>query len=760
MKEKSYLRKKVASRRSVVLMSIWAIASAICAQTTAPLKPVNLSVEADYNKVVFKWESPVTTEELLSEDFEGTFPAEGWSVKTTNTDYYMNTWFQFPSAEMDEEGGVDEDSKKMFVHGGEKSVLLYPDMNAPHEDGSSAWQNEWLYLPATPGAEYLSFYTYINPEILNYAQSEDFPDHYYVKVSHDNGATWQVLWDGRTDISDEDAFQYINLYLGDASKGTPLVAFHATGDENNPDTGLYFAWAIDDVKLSKRVLADEPDNNAAPAESYNVYLDDELLAENVHALLYTDLSDKEPGTHTYAVEAVSDTYNLTSEKAEKSVEIKEPTLNSPTNLKLTATRDEETGKYDVLISWDAPEGDRQPAYYTVYCNNALAADYMEEKEVEQTGKPKGVYTYSVYANYEYPAGLSEPTEMTVAAGTRLTVSDFSAVNDGREVVMSWKAPEDAEHAIKNYGVYRGNEKLTETTSTSYTATNEPDGLYDYSVRVAYEDGEVSLPVSKSISRGEKPVYALPFAEDFTGGLTPGNWTIEKIDGKMQDQYLWRFDNWFELTVSGSGFSGEFASVASSVAGYTNVYTTLDTPPVKRGDIVKDEKTYMEFDMDYEAGGKSSAASLNYSYNGEDWAQIEAFDGYLAADLADGETCKPVHKKIDVTACFTDSESPVYFAWMYKGKLANHLAIDNVKIYNANASGISVVGANKGYSVNGNTLTFEDSSVTGVKVFAADGTCVADVPLNGEKKVSLPLGSGINLVRVVTTGGTNTIKICR
>ncbi len=760
MKEKSYLLKKVASGRSVALMSMWAIASAICAQTTAPLKPVNLSADADYNKVVLKWENPVSTEELLSEDFEGTFPAEGWSVKTTNTDYYMNTWFQFPSAEMDEEGGIDEESKNMFVHGGEKSALVFPDMNTPHEDGSSAWQNEWLYLPATPGAEYLSFYTYINPEILTYAESEEFPDHYYVKVSHDNGATWDVLWDGRTDISDEDAFQYVNLYLGDASKGAPIVAFHATGDENNPETGLYFAWAIDDVKLSKRVFADESDKNAAPTESYNVYLDDELLAENVYALSYTDLSDKESGNHKYAVEAVSSTYNLTSEKAEQPVEIKEPTLNSPTNLKLTATKDDESGKYNVVISWDAPEGDRKPTYYTVYCNNALAADYMEDTEVEQTGKPKGVYSYSVYANYEYPEGISEPIEMTIAAGTRLTALDFSAVIDGKDVVMSWNAPKDAEHAIKNYGVYRGNEKLAETTATSFTASNEPEGLYDYSVKVVYEDGEVSLPVTETISHGEKPVYSLPFAEDFTGGLTPGNWTIEKVDGKMQDQYLWRFDNWFELPISGEGFSGEYASVASSVAGYTNVYTTLDTPPMKRGDVATGEKTYIEFDMDYEAGGKSSAASLNYSYNGEDWAQIEEFDGYLDTDLADGETCKPVHKKINITNCFTDSETPVYFAWMYKGKLAYHLAIDNVKVYNENASGISVVGATKGYSVNGNILNVMDSSVTGVKVFAADGTCVADVPVNGEKSVSLPLGSSVNVIKVITTDGTKTIKMCR
>ena len=89
MKEKSYLLQTASWLRSVAVMSVCGIASAVCAQNTAPLKPVNLSADADYNKVVLTWEDPVSTEELLSEDFEGAFPAEGWSLKTTNTDYLI-----------------------------------------------------------------------------------------------------------------------------------------------------------------------------------------------------------------------------------------------------------------------------------------------------------------------------------------------------------------------------------------------------------------------------------------------------------------------------------------------------------------------------------------------------------------------------------------------------------------------------------------------------------------------------------------------
>lgn len=118
--------------RSFALTSAMAFTLAASAQTSAPQKPVNFKADAVYNKVVLTWEDPVQTQTLLTEGFEGeAFLSEGWSQKTTNTDYYMNTWFQFPSAEMEEEG-IDDESRYMFVHGGKKSAVLYMDMNAPH----------------------------------------------------------------------------------------------------------------------------------------------------------------------------------------------------------------------------------------------------------------------------------------------------------------------------------------------------------------------------------------------------------------------------------------------------------------------------------------------------------------------------------------------------------------------------------------------------------------------------------------------------
>lgn len=743
--------------RSFALTSAMAFTLAASAQTSAPQKPVNFKADAVYNKVVLTWEDPVQTQTLLTEGFEGeAFPSEGWSQKTTNTDYYMNTWFQFPSAEMEEEG-IDDESRYMFVHGGKKSAVLYMDMNAPHEDESSAVQDEWLYLPKTPGAEYLTFYSYIDPMLLEYAEDETFPDHYYVKVSHDDGATWEILWDATTDMVSQSGFQKVKVYLGDASKGDPIVAFQGVSDLDNPDTGLFFAWAIDDIELSKSV----GDKNSAPAEAYNVYLDDERIAENLHATTFTDLSDKLPGNHVYAVEAVSNTENQTSEKAEINVDIKTPTINPPTDVKLSYTESDTPGKYNVAISWKAPEGERKPVNYTVYCNNAMVAGFMEEMSLEQTGKPKGAYTYQVVANYEYPTGISDRELATacVAIGTRFPATGLTAkYEDNGDLTMTWDAPVESEFALKNYAVYRGNTKLGETDGTTFTEQQSPDGYYDYAVKAVYADGVESLPAVETMAKGNRPTYSLPFSEDFTGGLSPENWIIEKLDGKMQDQYLWRFDNWYEIPVTSGNFEGDFASISSAVAGYTLVWAVLDTPPLVRGELKDGEKTFLEFDIDYNATTKKSTeAGVYYSYNAVEWAPIETLKGYTAEDLADGETTKPEHKVYDITKCFTDDTTPVYLAWQYKGKLAQHMAIDNVRVYNGESASIAAANADMKFRVEGNAIVV-GGMAGNVSVCTPSGMCLAEARLNAGDTATLPLAKGVNIISIRTADGVKTMKI--
>lgn len=768
------------------------LALPVSAQSTLPA-PTNLRAEADYNKVTLTWDRGEKRDTLFYEGFEGdTFPAANWSVKTTNTYDALYSWFAYPTDEIKENAENYAD----WIHSGKKSAAILFDDACPHDDGTSAVQNEWLTVNAAD-SKYISFYTYIDPQLKEWGIDPKFPDHYYVKVSHDNGTTWEELWDARYDSDGSSGWQYVTLYIGNSQKDKSLVAFQAVGDTTNTESGLYFSWVIDDVTfyaydteitptaananavaplagrathrayVPSGLKAARPQRKAAtivPTECYNVYLDDKLIAKHIKTQTYTETSTKKAGTHTYAVAAVSVSEDMVSDKAEVQVDIKESTTNSPTNVRLSYNVNAKNpATYDITLSWDAPEGDRQPAYYNTYCNGALFGGYLTDMSVGQSSVAKGVYTYSVVAVYENPDSESEPASDVISVGTRNTVRSLTATcgTDGKYTLV-WEAPKASDYSTKDYAVYRGNELLGNTSETNFTDALSPEGLYDYSVKVVYADGVMSLPLSVSVQNGTVPTYSLPFSEDFSGGLKPANWTVEKVDGKMKDNYLWRFDNWYDLPVSGGNFDSDFASVASSMAGYTNVFTTLDTPPIVQN--AKDgEHTFIEFDMDYEQGGRTSTAGLYYSFNGEEWAAIEdVFDGYAPEELTEGVTSRPEHRIYEVTNCFPDNGTPVYFAWKYNGKQAYHIAIDNVKIYNTTSpDGIAPtkVGRMIDCRVAEGTVTLSGCPIQRIEVYATNGTCVADVVAGDATSYSLPLpASGTFLLKVSTYDGTKILKV--
>lgn len=728
-----------------------------------PSAPSNLKAVADYNKVTLTWQRDVVSDTLYKQGFEEAgFPQEGWSQTRTNTYDNLFSWFSFPTEEIKE----NVEGWESWIHSGERSAALFFDDAAPHTDGSSAVQNEWLVMPVKAGARYVQFYTYIDPKVLTWGEDEGFPDHYYVKVSHDGGKTWEVIWDARYDSNGSDGWQLVSLYLGDNADGEAIVAFQALSDTENTESGLYLSWVIDDVRLldagttpaadpahspSVRPLGNRPTYRnfvptgkkvarpykprkaPAPADCYNVYLDNKRIAKNLHSLTFTDTSDKTAGVHQYAVQAVSLSEDLTSPLAKIDVEIKKATLNPPSNVHVTYKQDEETGKYDVALTWDAPEGERKPIYYNAYANGALFGGWLEDTSVGQTGLSKGIYTYTVTAVYENPDGESEPVGDIVALGTRPTPYNLTAdrSEDGT-LNLAWTAPKPSENAVEKYVVFRGNDKIGETTATTLSEANAPEGSYDYSVKALYADGVLSVPATIQVEYGVKPNYRLPFEENFDGDMKPANWTVEKVDGRMKDNYLWRFDNWYELPVSGGGFSGCFASVNASATGFLNVFTTLDTPPLLRNSADGPYVT-LEFDMDYAMSGKKSEAGVYYSYNAEDWGEIDGnLQGYIPAELADGETCRPQHKAYDVTKCFVDDVTPVYFAWKYNAKQAYHLAIDNVRIYyNSTTVGINgITDNNASTNASGAVYNLNGQRVVNAKKGMAKGVYVQ----NGKKFV--------------------------
>lgn len=745
--------------RTAAMALTLCLATAASAQDNpdAPAPPSNVKATAEYSKVDLTWDIPTAVDTLLKEDFESATLPEGWSVKTTNAYDPFFSWFHFPTAEMVEEG-VDDETYAVWTHNSHGSMMLMLDTAAPHEDESPATQDEWIILPATPGAQYVDFYYMLPEELKEWGTYEEFSDHYYVKVSHDGGTTWRVVWDGRDEIVDGyGLWNHATAYLGSPSEGDPIVAFQALSNQNDNQTGLYCSWAIDDVAL---LGTRDGSGSTVPVESYNIYRGEELLAFNVKATQYTDAETKDAGTYYYGIQSVAPT-GAESDIVLARVDIAEAPVNPPTNVKVTYTYDEETGKYNVDMTWDKPEGDREPAYYMAYANGALFGGYVTDTSVGQTGISKGFYEYTVKAVYEMPDGESEAVGDVVALGTRQAPYNmtYELFADGT-LAFDWTAAKASEYEIKDYDIYRGNEKIGETTDNSFIVTDLHKGLYDYSVKAHYADGVLSLPATVSVEIGEKPVYTLPFSEDFTGGMKPGNWTVEKLNSNMKDSYLWRFDNFYELPIAeaepdedgayGIGFQGDFASICSSVAGVTNVFSTLDTPPIKRG-ASDGGRILLQFDYDFKTleqqkSGYASEAGVYFSYDGETWKAIdEELLGYTDADIAElGITSRPVQNTYDITDCFIDDDTPIYIAWRYKGRRAYHFAIDNVKIYSTTPTSISTIG--------------NDPTVSRIEVYSADGVCRADITAAGANISSLPLGKGLNIVRVTTANGVKTFKI--
>lgn len=764
MSKRRYLKQTALWLKTATLASALCLTATATSAQNAPARPANVKAAADYNRVTITWDIPTKMDTLLKEDFEDmVFPPKGWTVKTTNTYDPFYTWFHFPTAEMKDQG-IDDEDYATWTHNSKGSAMLMLDASAPHDDNTSAAQDEWLILPQTPGAQYVDFYYSVAAQLKEWGQSDKFPDHYYVKVSHDEGKSWNIVWDARTETAGTDAWQHAVVYLGSPVDGDPIVAFQATSDTSDPSTGLYCSWCVDDVRLLGSLNG--ADDNTAPAEAYNIYLDDALIAENIKKTEYEDASDKTPGEHTYGVQAVSLSSETESDIVDVKVNVRNAMTNPPTNVKVTYSLDPATNTYNVDMTWEAPKGDRKPDYYMAYANNALIGGYLEDLSVGQTGIPRGFYKYTVKAVYTDPDGESAEVGDVVALGTRQAPYDLKANrNDDNSLALKWTAAKASDHAVTGYALYRGNDKIGETAETSFTEAQSPAGLYDYSVKAVYDDGVQSLPATVSVEHGDKPVYTLPFSEDFTGGLKPGNWTVEKLNGKMKDSYLWRFDNFYELPVSGDGFDQDFASISSSVAGMTNVFSTLDTPPLVRGGKEGD-KTFLEFDVDFQTlsntvVGSASEAGVYFSYDGESWKAIdEQFDGYTSNDLATGKTCAPVHKVYDITDCFNGEDQPIYLAWRYKGRKAHHLAIDNVKVYNAQSASIATAQTRRelSYTVEGQTLRLHAPAISRIQVYSASGACIADVTTDRTDSYALPIAKGLNIVSVTTADGVRTFKV--
>ena len=702
---------------STILTALFVIVSSLSANSQST-DPINLKADVTGIRVDLSWSRAVVGQAIQSNGFETSeFPGEGWSVKTTNSSDYKCSWFKYPTAEISENlEGWEE-----LIYNGEATAVVMGDQGS-HDGVLPYIQDEWLISPEVSGAAYLDFYCYIHPMIREYGQYEAFPDHYYVKVSYDGGTTWEVLWDARYDSGLLVEWQQVSLPLNKDKKA--IVAFEAIGNQNKSmDEGLYFTWAIDDVMISNSEAASNvaranmqaksrtdipveksyrefmpstdtkavspakaPQQNAA-VDYYNVYLDGVLLASYLKSLNYADVTEKSAGEYVYKVTHVDAASGTESAGAELRVKIEDMKTNPPTNLRVNYVYVESGDSYTIDVAWDEPEGDRKPSCYNVYRGEEQIAYLVEDLYIEQTEVPRGIYTYSVSAVYEYPDGSSPKISKSIAIDAYFPVRNLAYKLDGANVVLNWQVPiADETQAFASYSVFRGNTCLSDDlTETSYTDYNSPNGVYDYSVVVNYASGKKSEREYVTVSHGGAQIYSLPINENFDGGMTPANWVVF-TSNDTNVKYRWRFDNFFGLSLGG-GFSGDFASINSIKSGYNVLDCELRTPRFDTN-LEEGEQLYVEFDLNYLSNSGKSALLLCSVDGGFTWYEVCMLPSYGNSQLGQGETCKPQKVSYELTK-FVSSE-PMMLCWYYTAFHDGHLSIDNVSIYAGDKAGVEGV----------------------------------------------------------------------
>jgi hypothetical protein len=209
--------------------------------------PEQLAADSSGNDVRLTWSAPVCEDgyPLLEGFEEATFPPPDWTQVVTNINNV--TWKQASS------------TSPAGVHSGLYAAGLTWDYS--HQD-------EWLIAQNIEITGDLKFWSYAY-------QGSIHLDHYYVKISEDQGVHWATL----LDISALPLFpsssgynEWSVPYTVDLSSHIGQVVDIAWQAIDGDGQGLWYAWIIDDCSVgSKKIFLP---TNPTSTEGYNVFRQD------------------------------------------------------------------------------------------------------------------------------------------------------------------------------------------------------------------------------------------------------------------------------------------------------------------------------------------------------------------------------------------------------------------------------------------------------------------------------------------------------
>ena len=185
----------------------------------------------NFTQASVTWQAPNPNAQGISEGFEGTaFPPTDWTQIITDTSAagttgVMPTWCQIGTVAL---------TPAVPPHTGDFQAALWWSYN--HQD-------EWLITPqfTCPASASVDFWSYV------YFGSTS-GDHYWVKVSTDNGATWTPLWDATAQTGGWNYYATpISVDLAAYAGQQIKLAWHA--DDPPSNDGLWYVWFIDDVVI-------------------------------------------------------------------------------------------------------------------------------------------------------------------------------------------------------------------------------------------------------------------------------------------------------------------------------------------------------------------------------------------------------------------------------------------------------------------------------------------------------------------------------
>ena len=231
--------------------------------------PSALKAEISNEAVHLSWNKASAAARLIYDDFENTSNPNAWEIKTSGDRGWR--W---------EKCNPDKGFYRSYE--GSYAATVYDAWEDIHQD-------EYFTSKVFANGNTLTFYSRTNGA----GRTSANPPYYNVEVSSDNGATWTLVFNARTDQDKATAGKYtlVTIDLTPYRSEQMKVRFHCYDTDN---IGLAYYWQIDNLEIVGE--------SSTPITGYDIYRNGEKIAHTAT----NDYIDATPssGDNVYTVCAV------------------------------------------------------------------------------------------------------------------------------------------------------------------------------------------------------------------------------------------------------------------------------------------------------------------------------------------------------------------------------------------------------------------------------------------------------------------------